>query len=67
MDTISMYLPVKYSMVKLAVDCFIRDLTTKEKITINRCLDMVCFGVSHMLLNFQDEYWEYGGADIIEG
>ena len=61
MDAISMYPSVKFSMVKLAVPFFARDLKPHEKTTINRCLDMIRFGMGHTLLNFQDEYWEYGG------
>ena len=66
MDAISMYPSVKFSMVKLAVAFFARDLKPHEKTTINRCLDMIRFGMGHTLLNFQDEYWEYGGDKSVE-
>ena len=65
MGAISMFPSVKLSMVKLVVDFFTRDLTPHEKMTINRCLDMIRFGMGHMLLTFQDEYWEYDGGQSV--
>ena len=65
MDEISMQPSIKFSIVKLAVAFFARDLPTKEKTTINRCLDMLHFGMDHTLLTFEEKYWNYDGVKSV--
>ena len=39
-----------------------KNLSVKEKETINHCLDMIKFGMCNTLISFEDQYYEYDGG-----
>ena len=55
-----MYPSIKYPLVKKAIDFFTKDIPKKNKMNLGLCCDMIRFGMTSTLLNFQDKYFEYG-------
>ena len=46
--------------MKKAVRYFLKDLSKEEKKKIEKCLEMIGFGMKNTLLTFIDKYYEYG-------
>ena len=46
---------VRLSVVKKAVKCFGRHPNAVDKITINKCIQMIEFGVSNTIMSFVDK------------
>ncbi len=65
-DAKAMYPSVKYDHIKRAVEFYSRGLPEEDINTIQRCLEMVKFGMANTIVTFEDQYWEYGGAVPVE-
>ena len=65
-DAKTMYPLVRFEHIKQAVDFFSRGISEEDKRTINRCLEMVKFGMANTIVTFKDEYWDYCGAVPVE-
>ena len=58
-DTINMYLSIKLSTIKKAVNFFSRKLTAETKKIVNICLDIIRFRMSSTLTSFDGDYYDY--------
>ena len=58
-DTINMYLSIKLSTIKKAVNFFSRKLTAETKKIVNLCLDIIRFRMSSTLTSFDGDYYDY--------
>ena len=56
-----MYPSIQFLLVKKAVRHFGRNLSKEEKSKIEKCLEMIGFGMKNTLVTFIDKYYEYGG------
>ena len=63
---LALYPSVKYDHIKRAVEFYSRGLPEEDINTIQRCLEMVKFGMANTIVTFEDQYWEYGGAVPVE-
>jgi hypothetical protein len=61
-DAEAYYPSIKLKLVRKAVKFYSEGLNTKEKDTINHCLDMIKFGMCNTLITFEDQYYEYDGG-----
>ena len=62
-DAINMQPSIKLSTFKKVVRFLARKLTAVTNKTINLCLELICFGISSILIYFNDEYYEYHGRE----
>ena len=63
LDIEAMYPSIKFKAVKQAVNYFGRNLSDESKITVEKCLELVKFGMGHTLVQFRGKYFEYGGSE----
>ena len=61
-----MYLFIKYGLIKKAIDYFMASFSTEDKKTIEICCRMIQFGMSSLILVFQDKYFEYEKSSSID-
>ena len=61
-----MYPSIKFKVIEKATHYFLKDASESDKATVNKCLEMVKFGMANTLVTFQGEYWEYGGLVEVE-
>jgi hypothetical protein len=61
-DAQDYYPSIKFKLVKQAIDYFSAKLPQQDRIKIDMCLDMIKFGMSSTYIRFQDQYYEYDGA-----
>ena len=66
LDAIDMYPSINFDMVKKAVDHFSKALPTKDKETIEKCLEMIEFGMSNTLITFLEKHYQYGTLNAVE-
>ena len=62
-DLASMYPSIKYSLMKKYLQYFMHTLLAVDKEKVGTCLEMINFGMSLMLLTFQDRYYSLHGGD----
>jgi hypothetical protein len=65
-DAVKMYPSIKYKFVWKAVKFFARNLNAEIQGRIDKCLEMIKFGMGNTLLTFVDKYYEYGGNLNVE-
>ena len=65
LDVETMYPSIKFNMVYKAVHHYARKLNEDTKTTINRCLEMIKFGMENTLIQFKGKYYEYGGSEDV--
>ena len=56
-----MYPSIQFKIVKKAVKHFGKSLSKDSKEKINKCLEMISFGMSNTLVSFIDKWYEYDG------
>ena len=56
-----MYPSIQFKLVRKAIKFFSHSLPEKEKETIEKCLDMISFGMSNTIVSFKDRFFEYDG------
>ena len=61
MDIESMYPSIKFRQIVKAVDHFLRDASESDKKQAKLCLELGRFGMANTFVQFEDEYWLYGG------
>jgi hypothetical protein len=61
LDIESFYPSVAYSLVEITISYFTQKLPMKEKLTIQKCLKYIRFGMGNTLITFEDKYFEYDG------
>ena len=66
LDAINMYPSITFEMVKKAVYYFGSKLPAIEKENIEKCLEMIDFGMGNTLLTFRDKYWQYGTLNAVK-
>ena len=63
-DAVSIYLSMKFPLLKKAISYFTRNLPKIQKSTVKLCLKLIAFGVRSTLLAFKEKYYEYGEKGI---
>ena len=58
---IAMYPLIQFKLVRKAVDYFSKSLSMKEKDKIRKCLEIIKFDMSNMLVSFIDKCYKYDG------
>ena len=61
LDIVAMYPSIQFKLVRKAVEFFSKSLTKRDKKKIEKCLEMVKFGMSNTLVSFIDKFYEYDG------
>ena len=61
LDIVAMYPSIQFLIVKKAVRYFARELSSENNQKIEKCLEMIGFGMKNTLVSFIDKYYEYGG------
>ena len=62
-----MYCGVKFGQTQKVVNYFLQDASESDKEKVEKCLDLVKFGMASMLVTFEDqEYWICGGDLHVE-
>ena len=61
LDIVAMYPSIQFKLVRKAIEFFAQDLPEKEKEKIEKCLEMISFGMSNTIVNFKDKFFEYDG------
>jgi hypothetical protein len=61
LDVVNMYPSVRFKLIAKAVAYFSRRLPRKQRARVQRCLDLIKFGMGHSLFCFQGRYFEYNG------
>jgi hypothetical protein len=61
-----MYPSIKFVQIERAVNFFLRTAPEEDKEAARKCLEMVKFGMSNCLVQFDGEFWEYGGTIDVE-
>eukprot|EP00957_Ditylum_brightwellii_P077868 5918577-Ditylum_brightwellii.AAC.1 len=62
MDIVNMYPSCKLRLIKQAFHYYGRNLQSKEKKTIEKCIKMIAFGMKSTLLRYKNEYFKYKGV-----
>jgi hypothetical protein len=57
---------VIFNQIESAVNYFLQDAPQSEKDLAGKCLEMVKFGMSNMLIQSMGQYYEYGGSVDVE-
>ena len=65
LDVEAFYPSVRLSAVKKAVKHFGRHLNAVDKIAINKCIQMIEFGMSNTITSFVDKHYEHDGDQEI--
>ena len=61
LDIVAMYPSIQFLLVKKAVRYYAKDMSEEDKSKIEKCLQMIGFGMKNTLITFVDKYFEYGG------
>eukprot|EP00957_Ditylum_brightwellii_P210578 15365129-Ditylum_brightwellii.AAC.1 len=61
MDIVNMYPSCKLKLIKQAFRHYARNLPPKDKKKIEKCIEMIAFGMKATLICYQDEYFNYKG------
>eukprot|EP00957_Ditylum_brightwellii_P119584 9123999-Ditylum_brightwellii.AAC.1 len=62
MDIVNMYPSCKLKLIKQAFCHYAQNLPQKDKIMIEKCIEMIAFGMKAPLIRYQDEYFNYKGV-----
>jgi hypothetical protein len=62
LDIVNMYPSTKLSLIKQAIRYYAKDLSTTNRNIIERCIEMIAFGMKTTLVRFQDKYYNYKGV-----
>jgi len=66
-DAEAMYPSIKFDLIKKAIEFYARDITDENEIEkINKCLDLIQFGMSTTLIQFCRVYYLYNGNKEVE-
>mmetsp|Transcript_14767 Transcript_14767/g.21694 ORF Transcript_14767/g.21694 Transcript_14767/m.21694 type:complete len:149 (+) Transcript_14767:727-1173(+) len=57
MDIVNMYPSCKLKLIKQAFRHYARNLPRKHKKTIEKCIEMIAFGMKATLIRYRDEYF----------
>jgi hypothetical protein len=62
-----MYLSVKFDLIKKAAEYYARNITDENEIDkVNKCLDLIKFGMNTTLIQFCRVYYLYNGDKEVE-
>eukprot|EP00957_Ditylum_brightwellii_P144821 11030464-Ditylum_brightwellii.AAC.1 len=61
LDIVNMYPSTKLYLIKQAFHYYAKDLSTTNRNLIERCIEMIAFGMKTTLVRFQDKYYNYKG------
>eukprot|EP00957_Ditylum_brightwellii_P203964 15336981-Ditylum_brightwellii.AAC.1 len=62
MDIVNMYPSFKLRLIKQAFRYYGRNLRSKEKKTIKKCIEMIAFGTKSTLICYKNKYFNYKGV-----
>eukprot|EP00957_Ditylum_brightwellii_P211192 15365871-Ditylum_brightwellii.AAC.2 len=62
LNIVNMYPSTRLSLIKKAICFFSQTLTKGEETRIEKCINMIAFGMQTMLIWFQDQYYNYKGV-----
>eukprot|EP00957_Ditylum_brightwellii_P198315 15112315-Ditylum_brightwellii.AAC.1 len=62
LDIVNMYPSTKLPLIKQAFRYYARNLSTINRNVIDRCIEMIAFGMKTALVRFQDKYYNYKGV-----
>eukprot|EP00957_Ditylum_brightwellii_P076668 5827841-Ditylum_brightwellii.AAC.1 len=62
LDIVNMYPLTRLSLIKQAIHHCAKNLSVKDKSTLESCLSMIAFGMQTSLMRFKDQYFNYKGA-----
>ena len=65
-DAEKMYPSIKFAMIKKATEYFMKDVPKEDQDKVLECLEMIKFGMSTTFIQFQEQYWLYGGMTNVE-
>ena len=66
-DAEAMYPSIKFSLIKKAVEYYARNITDENEIDkVNKCLDLIKFGMNTTLIQFCGVYYLYDGDKDVE-
>ena len=60
LDTEAMYPSITYELVTEAVRHYAKRFSEEDKMRVEAGLEMLKFSISNCLINFEDEYFQYG-------
>jgi hypothetical protein len=61
-DAEAIYPSIKFDLIKKAIEYYARNITKENKIDkINKCLDLIKFGMNTTLIQFCGVYYLYNG------
>eukprot|EP00957_Ditylum_brightwellii_P046301 3513567-Ditylum_brightwellii.AAC.1 len=58
----NMYPMVRLQLIQKALTYYSRSLSKDDKTTINKCLDLIKFGMQNTLVQYQSKYYAYKGT-----
>jgi len=63
----AMYPSIKFNLIKKAIEFYARNITDENEIEkVNKCLDLIQFGMSTTLIQFCGVYYLYDGDREVE-
>ena len=66
LDIESMYLSIKYGLVRKVINHFTSSFTLEEKSTVEVCCQLIRFEMESTLLCFKDRYYKYNASASID-
>ena len=65
-DAVKMYPSITYSMIEKAIEYFSTNLDQEARNTVKAGMQMIKFGMGATIVQFRNEYWEYGGDAAVK-
>eukprot|EP00957_Ditylum_brightwellii_P125344 9553436-Ditylum_brightwellii.AAC.1 len=62
LDIDNMYLSIRVKIIQKALDYYTSKLPISARKAVQKCMEIVKFGMKSTLIRFRDKYYKYNGA-----